>query len=68
MSRAASASKPGPVAATPRSSNKPRINVIYYSMYGHIATSKFNLLIYLKITFKFSFVFLLSGEISSKRR
>lgn len=35
MSRAPSASK----TATPASTNKPRIHVIYYSMYGHIATS-----------------------------
>lgn len=38
MSRAASASKSGPMAAKPDSTNKPRINVIYYSMYGHVAT------------------------------
>lgn len=40
MSRAASASKTAPVAAKPTSTNKVKINVIYYSMYGHIATSK----------------------------
>jgi len=38
MSRAPSASKTGAMAAKPASTNKPRINVIYYSMYGHIAT------------------------------
>ncbi len=43
MSRAASASKSGPMAAKPAASNKVRINVIYYSLHGHIATSKFTL-------------------------
>ncbi|CAF3746570.1 unnamed protein product [Rotaria sp. Silwood1] len=38
MSRAASATKSGPTAAQPASTNKTRIHVIYYSMYGHIAT------------------------------
>ncbi|CAF0981205.1 unnamed protein product [Rotaria sp. Silwood1] len=38
MSRAASATKSGPMAAQPASTNKTRIHVIYYSMYGHIAT------------------------------
>jgi NAD(P)H dehydrogenase (quinone) len=37
MSRVSSASKSGPMAAKPSSSNKPRINVIYYSLHGHIA-------------------------------
>jgi NAD(P)H dehydrogenase (quinone) len=38
MSRAGSASKSGAMAAKPTSTNKVLINVIYYSMYGHIAT------------------------------
>ncbi len=42
MSRAGSASKSGAMAAKPTSTNKVLINVIYYSMYGHIATSKFS--------------------------
>ncbi len=29
------------MASKVASSNKARINVIYYSMYGHVATSKF---------------------------
>ncbi|CAF3712219.1 unnamed protein product [Rotaria sordida] len=37
MSRTASAAKSGPMTAQPASTNKTRINVIYYSMYGHIA-------------------------------
>jgi hypothetical protein len=41
MSRAGSASKSGSMAAKPASTNKVRIHVIYYSMYGHIATCKF---------------------------
>jgi hypothetical protein len=41
MSRAGSASKTGAMAAKPVSTNKVRINVIYYSMYGHIAKSKY---------------------------
>ena len=41
MSRPASVAKAGPVTATPLSANKPRIHVIYYSMYGHIAACKF---------------------------
>ncbi|UJR21531.1 hypothetical protein I4U23_024616 [Adineta vaga] len=38
MSRASSASKSGPVTAKPSATVKPRIHVIYYSMYGHIST------------------------------
>ncbi|CAF1099722.1 unnamed protein product [Rotaria magnacalcarata] len=38
MSRAASASKSGPTPAQPASTNKALIHIIYYSMYGHIAT------------------------------
>jgi NAD(P)H dehydrogenase (quinone) len=37
MSRAASATQSGAMAAKSASTNKARINVIYYSMYGHIA-------------------------------
>ncbi|CAF3320500.1 unnamed protein product [Rotaria socialis] len=37
MSRAASATKSGPTPAQPASTNKARIHIIYYSMYGHIA-------------------------------
>ncbi len=43
MSRASSASKSGPIDAKPAAANKVRINVIYYSLHGHIATSKFTL-------------------------
>ncbi len=50
MSRAPSASKTGQMA------NKARINVVYYSMYGHIATCKYRL-IRLKIDFFFLFIF-----------
>ncbi len=56
MSRASSASKSGPMAAKPASSNKPRINVIYYSMYGHIATCKYRFIIY-KNSLRNSFLF-----------
>jgi hypothetical protein len=41
MSRAASATQSGAMAAKSASTNKARINVIYYSMYGHIAKSKY---------------------------
>ncbi len=41
MSRVSSASKSGPMAVKPASTNKAKINVIYYSMYGHVATCKF---------------------------
>ncbi|CAF0722285.1 unnamed protein product [Adineta ricciae] len=38
MSRAPSASKSRPMSAKPDASTKPRIHVIYYSMYGHVST------------------------------
>ncbi|CAF1226238.1 unnamed protein product [Adineta steineri] len=38
MSRPGSAAKSGPMTAKPTSSHRARINVIYYSMYGHVAT------------------------------
>jgi hypothetical protein len=46
MSRAGSASKSGPMAAKATSANKAKINVIYYSMYGHVATCKFRFITY----------------------
>ena len=56
MSRAPSASKTGPVAAKPTATNKAKIHVIYYSMYGHVATSKF-LIITKKLNKKLIFFF-----------
>jgi hypothetical protein len=41
MSRSQATTNPQPMASKAASSSKARINVIYYSMYGHVATCKF---------------------------
>jgi hypothetical protein len=41
MSRTRTTTKSQPMAARTATGNKARIHVIYYSMYGHVATSKF---------------------------
>jgi hypothetical protein len=41
MSRVSSATKSAPMAAKLGLTNKVKINVIYYSMHGHIAACKF---------------------------
>src|SRR5436305_9459724 len=63
MSRLLTASKSGSMAAkSDISAGRTRINVIYYSMYGHIATSTFQYIIY-KINLEMIVFFLVAKSV-----
>jgi hypothetical protein len=66
MSRSTATTNLPPMASKVASANKARINIIYYSMYGHVATCKFSFKM-VEIIFSINSLFP-SGQIGIKRR